>query len=325
VLAPYFAFIGRRLVQMVPLLLGITLIAFAVMQLAPGDYLTQMRANPDVSPQTVEALSRAYGLDKPWPVQYLLWLKNAVTGNFGYSFTYKEPVYNLIGRYVFATVILTFSAMLFSWALAVPMGIYAATHKNGMVDRATALLAYSGISAPGFFVALLALLFAQQSGLFPVGGMTSVNHAQLGPVGRALDIAHHLVLPVLVLGTRGVAGLMRQMRGNLLDVLGENYVLAARARGLHERKVIFKHAVRNAINPLITIFGLEISGLLAGAALVEAVMAWPGLGSLLLDAVRSQDLYVAMASFLMGAVLLMVGNLISDILLAVTDPRIRVA
>jgi peptide/nickel transport system permease protein len=168
-------------------------------------------------------------------------------------------------------------------------------------------------------------LLAQRTGWFPVGGMQSPNFSQMSPGQRFWDVAHHLVLPMVVLGTRGVATIMRQMRGNLLDVLNENYVLAARARGLKERTVIIKHAVRNAINPLITILGFELAGLLSGAALVESVMSWPGLGRLLLTSVQGQDLFVAMGAFLMGALLLILGNLVADVLLALTDPRIKVA
>lgn len=318
-------FIFRRLLHMIPLLLGITFIAFGVMQLAPGDYLTAMRGNPQVSPETIEHLRVSFGLDRPWYIQYLLWLKGALTGNFGYSFTYKQPVFELIGTYVSNTLILAISSLLLSWIVAVPMGVYAATHRNGLVDRITSLLAYVGISLPGFFVALLALMVAQRTGWLPVGGMTSPNHSSLSRIDQFKDLGWHLILPTLVLGTRGIAGIMRQMRGNLLDVLAENFVLAARARGQGEWKVIFKHGVRNAINPLITIFGYEISGLLAGAALVENVIAWPGLGRLLLNAVRSQDLFVAMGSFLMGAAMLILGNLLADVLLATTDPRIRLS
>jgi peptide/nickel transport system permease protein len=187
------------------------------------------------------------------------------------------------------------------------------------------LIAFVGISLPGFFVALLAMLWAQKTGLFPIGGMESPNHDSLSPVGKFMDIAEHLVLPTLVLGTRSLAGIMRQMRGGLLDVMNENFVLAARARGLKENVVVWRHAVRNAINPLITMFGYDLSGLLAGAALVERVMGWPGLGRLLLGAVLAQDLYLVMGSFLMGAILLILGNLIADILLACTDPRIKLS
>jgi len=318
-------FILRRLLHMIPLLLGITFIAFVVMQLAPGDYLTSMRGNPQVSEETIDNLRRSYGLDQPWYIQYLYWLKGAVTGNFGYSFTYKRQVFDLIGEYVFNTLLLAMTTLFFSWLVAIPMGVYAATHRNGLIDRLTSLLAYVGISLPGFFVALLALILAQRTGWLPVGGMESPDHDSMSRLDQIKDVGKHLILPTLVLGTRGVAGIMRQMRGNLLDILAENYVLAARARGMSERVVIFKHAVRNAINPLITIFGYEIAGLLAGAALVENVIAWPGLGRLLLDAVRSQDLFVAMGAFLMGAAMLILGNLLADILLATTDPRIRLS
>lgn len=321
-------FIARRILQMLPLLIGITLISFIVMQLAPGDYLDQFKANPQIKPETIENLRRDFGLVenpgfKDYIVMYAKWLGNALRGNFGYSFSYKIGVFELIGQRLYYTFILSFWSTLLAWGVAIPLGIYAATHRNSLADRFFNFVAFAGISLPGFFMALLAMKLAQQSGWFPVGGATSVNYDSLSWLGKVKDTGAHLILPVLVLGTRGVAGLMRQMRGNLLDVLSENYVLAARARGLSERRVVWKHAVRNSINPLITLIGYEISGLLAGAALVENVMAWPGLGRMLLEAVQAQDLYVAMGAFVMGGVLLILGNLIADILLATTDPRIR--
>lgn len=318
-------FILRRLLQIIPLLLGITFISFAIMKLAPGDFLSQMQANPQVKLETIIRLRHAFGLDRPWYIQYFCWLKNALSGNFGYSFAYKQPVFHLIWQYVGATLLLAMTSLVFSWAVAIPMGIYAATHRNSFMDRLISVIAFTGISLPGFFVALVALLWAQKTGWLPTGGLGSPNHDALSPVGKALDIAQHLILPTIVLGTRELATIMRQMRGNLLDVLNENYVLAARARGLSGRVVIFRHAVRNAINPLITLFGYDLAGLLAGAALVEYVVSWPGLGRLLLNAVQSQDLYVAMGSFVMGAVLLILGNLVADVLLALTDPRIKLS
>ena len=316
-------FILRRLLQLIPLVLGITFISFAVMQLAPGDYLTSLKGNPQIRPETIERLRTDFGLDKPWPQQYVIWLWNAFHLNFGYSFTYKIPVFALIGQRVYYTFLLSLWATIFAWVIALPLGVYVATHRNSFSDRIANFIAFAGISLPGFFVALLALIFAQSTGWLPVGSASSPNYSALDWGGRVWDTTKHLILPVLVLGTRGVAGLMRQMRGNLLDVLSENYVLAARARGLSERRVIYKHAFRNAINPLITLFGYELSGLLAGAALVETVMAWPGLGQLLLEAVQTKDLYVAMGAFVMGAGLLILGNLVADLLLALTDPRIK--
>ncbi len=318
-----FKFILKRLLQMIPLVLGITLLSFAVMQLAPGDYLTNLQGNPQIRPESIERLRHNFGLDQPWYTQYGLWLWNALHGNFGPSFTYKIGVFEVIGQRLYYTFLLSFWASVFSWVVAIPLGVYAATHRNNWLDRLSNFVAFAGISLPGFFMALLALLLAKQTGWFPIGGASSVNYAQMSHLEKIRDTGWHLILPVLVLGTRGVAGLMRQMRGNLLDVLSENYIMAARARGLKESKVIRKHALRNAVNPLITLFGYELSGLLAGAALVESVMSWPGLGQLLLKSVQDQDLYVAMGSFVMGAVLLILGNLIADVLLAVTDPRIK--
>ena len=316
-------FIFRRFLQLIPLLFAVTLISFGVMQLAPGDYLTALQGQPQIRPETIARLRHDFGLDQPWYIQYFRWLWNAMQGNFGFSFTYKIPVFELLGQRVYYTLLLAIYSTLLAWIVALPLGIYISTHRNGFVDRAVNFVAFAGISLPSFFVALLAMYFAQQSGWFPVGGATSVNYKSLSQWEKILDTGKHLILPVLVLGTGGVAGLMRQMRGNMLDVLSEQYILAARARGLNERWVIYKHALRNAINPIITLVGFTLAGLLGGAALVENVMAWPGLGRLLLEAVQTQDLYVAMGSFVMGTVLLIAGNLIADILLALTDPRIK--
>lgn len=318
-------FVLGRLLQMIPLLVGITLISFAVMQLAPGDYLSQMREDPRISQEAIEQMRRDYGLDRPWYVQYLRWLGNAARLNFGYSLAYHVPVTKLIGERMFNTFLLSSASLLFAWSLAIPLGILAAVRRNSWLDRAISLFAFAGISFPGFFMALLLLLFAERTGWFPIGGMRDTTWELLTPGQQFLDLLHHLALPTLVLGTHGLAGIMRQMRGNILDTLRENYVIAARARGLPEQWVIMKHAARNAINPLITVFGYSLAGLLSGAALVETVMSWPGLGRLILEAVQMRDLYLVMGSFLMGSVLLLLGNLIGDLLLALADPRIKLA
>lgn len=316
-------YILRRLLQIIPILLAVTVLSFAVMQLAPGNYLDTLRGQPTIRPETIERLTREFGLDQPWYVQYWRWLLNALRGNFGYSFSYKIPIFTLIGQRLYYTFLLSFWSMVVAWAVAIPLGIYAATHRNSIPDRLATLISYAQTALPGFFVALLLLMYANYSGRFPLGGATSVNYEALSQWGKIKDTGWHLFLPALVLGLRGVGGLMRQMRGNVLEVLGEQYIMAARARGLSERKVIWKHAFRNSINPLITLFGFELSGLLSGAALVENVLAWPGLGRLLLEAVQNRDIYVAMGSFVMGTVLLILGNLVADIMLAFTDPRIR--
>jgi peptide/nickel transport system permease protein len=321
-------FIVKRLLLLIPMVIGITLVSFFVMQLAPGDFLDAWRGQPQITPETIERMRREFGIvENPtfWQQaqQYGRWLLNALQGDFGFSFDKKIEASELIAQRLYYTFILSFWSTVFAWMVGIPLGIYVARNRNKFGDRVANFFAFAGISLPGFFIALLALKLAQETGWFPVGGAQSENYQSLSQWGKIKDTAWHMLLPVLVLGTRGVAGLMRQMRGNLLDVLSENFVLAARARGLSERKVVYKHAVRNSINPLITLFGYELSGLLAGAALVETVLGWPGLGLLLLESVRSQDLYVAMGAFTMGAVLLVLGNLVADVLLALTDPRIK--
>jgi len=316
-------YISRRLLHMVPLLLGISLISFIIIQLAPGDFLTQQALNPQVSTERIAQERARFGLDKPVYVQYFIWLKNALRLDFGHSFSYRVPVFRLIGARLFNTFILSLSAMVFTWILSIPLGIISAIKQYSWVDKLLTFLAFLGLAIPNFFFALLLLFMAMHTGWFPVGGMYSVNYHDLSLLGQIWDRAHHLVLPTIVLGTSGMAGLMRQMRGNLLDYLKADFVTTARAKGLSERVVIWKHAVRNAINPIITIFGLSLPGLLSGAALTEIVMAWPGLGRLMLEAVLAQDLYLVMGSLIMGSVLLILGNLVADLLLAWIDPRIR--
>ena len=295
------------------------------MQLAPGDYLDTLRGQPTIQAGNHRQAAEGFrfGSAALW-VQYGRWLWNAVQGDFGYSFTYKIEATTLIKQRLYYTFILSVWATILAWVVAIPArrlhrapsqrvrGSFGQLHRVRRDFAAGVLRGAAGDEAGR----------AERHG-FPVGGATSIGYDSMDWLGKVKDTGWHLILPVLVLGTRGVAGLMRQMRGNTLEVLSENYILAARARGLSERKVTWKHAVRNSINPLITLFGYELSGLLAGAALVENVMAWPGLGRLLLESVQNSDLYVAMASFVMGTLLLIFGNLIADILLAVTDPRIK--
>mgnify|MGYP001121167010 FL=1 len=316
-------YISRRLLHMIPLLLGISLISFIIIQLAPGDFLTQQALNPQVSAERIAQERARFGLDKPVYVQYFIWLKNALRLDFGHSFSYRVPVFRLIGARLFNTFILSLSAMIFTWVLSIPLGIISAIKQYSWVDKLLTFLAFLGLAIPNFFFALLLLFMAMRTGWFPVGGMYSVNYHGLSLLGQIWDRAYHLILPTIVLGTSGMAGLMRQMRGNLLDYLKADFVTTARAKGLSERVVVWKHAVRNAINPIITIFGLSLPGLLSGAALTEIVMAWPGLGRLMLEAVLAQDLYLVMGSLIMGSVLLILGNLVADLLLAWVDPRIR--
>jgi peptide/nickel transport system permease protein len=316
-------YILRRLLLLVPMLLGITAVSFAAIQLAPGDFLDEMRLNPVISGETVERMKRDFGLDQPPHVQYLRWLWNVVRGDFGYSFAYQVPVAWLLGSRWLNTVILNLAAFAVSWTVAIPLGIHAAVRQYSWSDHVLTFASLLGISTPTFFTGLLGLYVAFRTGWVPIGGMTSLGYEDLSPAGKVLDVAHHLILPTLILGFGGVAGLMRQMRGNLLEVLRQEYVKTARAKGLGERTVLYKHAVRNAINPLITIFGFQLGGLLSGSAILENVIGWPGIGQLIVEAIFKKDLYVVMASLVVGSVTLVLGNLVADVLLAAVDPRIR--
>lgn len=316
-------YVVRRLILAIPVLLGVSFLSFMVIAAAPGDFLDQYRLNPSISPQTIERLERQYGLDKPWYIQYFVWLKEVVKGNFGYSFQYHRPVFEIIWRRLGATLLLSVTTMIFVWSIAPAMGIYAALHQYSLLDETFSVIAFIGISIPNFFFALLFLYFAARTGWFPIGGIISLNFDDLSWWRKILDYLWHVVGPVLTLGTAGLAGIMRQMRGQLLDQLRQDYVMFAYAKGMPENNVIYKHALRNAINPIITIFGYNISGLLGGAVLTETVFGWPGMGRLVIEALQSQDLFLVMASLLLSSVMLILGNLIADILLAWADPRVR--
>jgi peptide/nickel transport system permease protein len=317
------AFLVRRLLALLPLLLGITFMVFLLMYMAPGDFLDQARASRDVSKETIELMERQFGLDEPWYVQYGLWLRNVATLEFGESFAYKIPVLDLIGQRLPATLLLSVTSILFAWCVAIPVAVLAAMKKDGLFDRLSALLAYCALSVPEFFLAILAVFFAAVTGLFPTGGLTSIEYEFMGPGARLLDIARHLVLPTLVLGVGGIAGMMRILRANFIDYLHADFATAARAKGLPERSVLFKHVLRNAINPLLTSLGFAFSSLLSGAVLVENIMNYPGLGRLIFESIMAQDQYVVMAGVVVGCVLLVLGNLLADLLLAWSDPRIK--
>ena len=308
---------------MVPLILGITFFSFMIISIAPGDYLTMMSQNPQVTQDTIDGLRVKFGLDMPWYIQYVKWLWNAMHLDFGYSFANQVPVFSLISGRLLNTMILALSAALFAWGLSIPLGVISAVRQNTWIDRSASFVSFIGLSIPEVFFALLMVLFAAKTGWFPVGGMKSIDFEYMSYPAQIIDLLHHLILPTIVLGSISMAGRMRQMRANLLDTLLQDYVQTARAKGLSERIVIYKHALRNAINPLITLFGFTLARLLSGAFLVEVVMNWPGLGRLILDALFARDLYLVMGSLLMASVMLILGNLAADILLALSDPRIR--
>ncbi len=317
-------YIIRRILIVIPLLLAISILSFFIMQLSPGSYLDQMRLNPDISEDLINRMEAEFGLDKNVFSQYFYWLGQILQGNLGESFTYRIPVVEIIGSRLINTLILSVAAMIIAWGVAIPLGVYSATHRYSWLDNIFSVLSFIGLSIPNFFFALLLLFLIVRFNVpLPVNGMTSIFYDYMTPMQKILDILKHLLVPAVVLGTAGTASLMRQMRGQMLDVINSDYIRTARAKGLKESRVINKHALRNAINPMITIFGFQLSSLFSGAALTEIVTGWPGLGKMMLTAVRSKDLYLAMAGMMMGSLMLILGNLAADILLALNDPRIR--
>ncbi len=318
-----FKYIIKRILQTIPLLIMVSLISFFIIRLSPVDPLAELKLNPSVSPATVERERQRLGLDKPIIVQYGKWACSFVQGDLGVTST-GEKVSQKLKERIPNTLLLTSIVILLTWLVGVPLGIIAAVNWKTPFDRILTVLTSIGMAIPSFFFAVLLLIFAVKTGWFPIGGLTSPNFADMNFIGKLWDITHHLILPVIVLFTISLAGLQRQMRANMLDVLDSDYVKFARAKGLSEFSVIYKHALRNAINPMITLLGFEFAGLLSGAALTEYVFQYPGLGRLILEAVMKSDINLVMASLMMGAIMLVLGNLIADILLIITDPRIRV-
>lgn len=318
-------YVLKRFSQALLTLLLASALSFVIIQLAPGDYLDTLRQNPKISPERLAELKQQFGLDRSWWEQYVLWLWRIVTqGDFGTSFVYQRSVASLLWERIPNTLLLAISSLVVTWAIAIPLGIVAGVNHNRRLDSFLQFISYTGQGFPSFITALVMLIFAQNtSPLFPVGGMTSIYYNELTPLGKVVDVGWHIILPTVALSITGFAGLQRIMRGELLDVLRQDYIQTARAKGLPEDRVIYVHALRNAVNPLITLLGFEFAGLLSGAFISEYFFNWPGLGRLILQAVLAQDLYLVMASLMMGAVMLIVGNLIADLLLKAIDPRIR--
>ena len=315
-------YIFKRILQTIPLLIIVSIVSFFIIRLSPVDPLAELRLNPSVSKETLQRETERLGLDKPIIVQYGKWAKSFIKGDLGVT-SNGELVSAKLKERIPNTLLLTAIVIFLTWVVGVPLGVAAALNWKTPFDRMMTVLTSIGMAIPSFFFAVLLLIFAVKTGWFPVGGLTCTNFSELSLGGKILDLTHHLFLPVVVLLTISLAGLQRQMRANLLDVLDSDYVKFARAKGLSEFKVVYKHALRNAINPMITLLGFEFAGLLSGAALTEYVFQYPGLGRLILEAVLKSDINLVMASLMMGAIMLVLGNLIADILLIITDPRIR--
>lgn len=317
----------KRLGELIPTFLGITLISFFIIHLAPGkptDILTEL--NPKITPEAREKLEKYYGLDKPVIVQYGIWLKRIIKLDFGKSFsTDRRPVWDKIKERLPITIIINVISLLLILVIAIPIGVSSAVRQNSLYDKITTVGVFVGFAMPTFWLALLLMmLFGVYLHWLPLSGLRSLNYEALSTSGKILDYIKHLLLPVFVSAFGGLAGLSRYMRNNMLEVIRADYITTARAKGLPERDVIYKHALRNAILPVITILGLSVPGLIGGSVIFETIFAIPGMGQLFYMSVMTRDYPLIMGILTIGAILTLLGNLLADIGYALADPRIRV-
>ncbi|HSW42141.1 MAG TPA: ABC transporter permease [Patescibacteria group bacterium] len=316
-------YVVRRLIQAIPILIGISVITFFIVYTAPGDPFDRFRSNR-VSPEVIENLRRIYGLDQPLPIQFTRWFSTFWTfpwdaTAWGYSITDGQPVRDKIFERIPSTLQLMGTALFFTIVIAIPVGILGAVKQYSVADKVIAVVTTIGYALPTFWLGLiLRQIFAQQLDLFPLFGKQS-----FGREGDVLDLLWHLFLPALTITIVGVAGWSRYMRASMLEVLRADYIRTAKAKGLASSRVIFKHALRNALIPIVTLLGLTVPALLAGAAITEAVFSWPGLGFLGVSAVTERDYPVVLAFAMIGGTMVIAGNLLADILYAVVDPRIK--
>ncbi|MBN1614501.1 MAG: ABC transporter permease [Deltaproteobacteria bacterium] len=322
------AYILKRLILMIPLLIGITIICFGVMHLAPGsptDLETQM--NPRASAEAKARLRAMYDLDKPFHQQYFLWVKKLAIGDLGRSFSSDHRlVADKIIERLPITIVINVLSMILILVIAIPLGVLSAVRQDTLFDRITSVFVFIGFATPTFWLALLMMiLFGVHLDWLPISGIRSLNHEYLPPAEAFLDLVKHLILPIALSAFGGLAGLSRYMRSNMLEVIRQDYIMTARAKGLSEWVVIGKHALRNALLPVITILGLSVPGLIGGSVIFETIFAIPGMGQLFYMAVMARDYPVVMGILFIGALLTLIGNLIADVSYALADPRIRVA
>ncbi|WP_080847220.1 ABC transporter permease [Cytobacillus gottheilii] len=313
------SYIIRRTIMAIPLLFGITILSFAIIQAAPGDP-TSLLMDPSMKPSDKEAFRERYGLDEPVHVQYMKWLGNMVQGDFGDSIIKRgTPVSELIMNRLPNTLLLMLTSTILAIIIAIPFGIYSAMRPYSKLDYTVTVTSFLGVATPNFWLGLILIMFLSVTlGWFPTGGVSTLN-ADFS----LWDRIHHLILPAFVLATADMAALTRYTRSSMIDVLKQDYIRTAMSKGFKERKVVFKHGVRNGMIPIITIFGLMLPSFIGGAAITERVFAWPGIGLLFIESAFQRDYPVIMALTVISAVFVVIGNLVADILYAVFDPRIE--
>lgn len=316
-------YIIRRIIQMIPVFLGILFILFFILEQAPGTPVSNMML-PKMTPAQKAELAAKLGLDIPWYQRFVNWIGEALHGNLGYSINHKKPVTEVIGNYVGATLLLSFVSLIISVLIGIPAGVVSATRQYSTTDNVLTVISFIGISIPSFFFGLLLLkFFAVDIQLFPLFGLKDPLLMTTSPVKKALDVAWHLFLPSIVLGLGSTATFMRYTRSSMLEVIRQDYIRTARAKGLKEKTVIYRHAFRNAIIPIITLLGFWIPSLLSGAVITETIFALPGLGKISVEASMTRNYPLILGVNAMLSILTLIGALVADILYAVADPRIR--
>ncbi|MEE8443804.1 MAG: ABC transporter permease [Alphaproteobacteria bacterium] len=324
-----FGYLIRRLLMMFPTLIAISAIVFVIIQLPPGDYLSSYVAELQSQGETVSAdkiafLREQYGFDRPMWEQYAVWVFGMLQGDFGYSFEYSLPVSEVVGDRLWLTFIVSFTTILFTWAVSFPIGVYSATHQYSLGDYGLTFLGFLGLATPNFLLALVLLYIANSWFGTSFGGLMDPEFIEQGwSWAKALSVLEHLWVPVVVIGTSGTAGMIRRLRANLLDELQKQYVVTGRAKGLPPVRLLLKYPLRMALNPFIADIGNLLPQVISGAAIVSVVLSLPTTGPMLLDALRSQDMYLAGSFLMFLAALTVVGVFLSDLALAVLDPRIR--
>ncbi|HVZ81305.1 MAG TPA: ABC transporter permease [bacterium] len=315
----------RRLLVMVPMVLGISILTFAILQLSPGDPASlSVSLNSKIDPGYITKLRASYGLDQPVYVQYGHWLQGMLTLNFGNSFMDGRPVSTVIAERLPATLLLSGLSEVLLFLVAVPLGVMAAYYRGSWLDRFLTLFSFAGFAMPTFWLALmLMLIFGVHLGWLPVSGMTSVGSEYLPWYGRIGDLALHLILPLVVTTYGGLASVSRYARTSMLEVIRQDYIRTARAKGLSEFQVVFKHALPNALIPIITLLGLSLPALIGGSFIIETIFAWPGMGRLGFEAIMSRNYTLVMGIGTISAILTLLGNLLADIGYALADPRVR--
>lgn len=316
--------IARRCLHSAGLLAAVSAAGFLLLEFSPGRFLDEARLDPSIAPQTLAALRQRYGLDDPLPTRYLHWLQSTLKGEFGFSFSYNRPVSDLIGPRILNTALLAVTALMASWPAGLALGLWSAARRGRWPDRVCALASTAALAVPEIIVACALLLVAVQSRLFPAGGMWPLEADRLDLLHRLIELGRHLALPVLALTFSTLPVVMRHARSVVEDASRQPFALAARAHGITGARLWLRHLFPPAAGPVVSLLGLSVAGLFSTTFLVESVFGWPGLGPLLLEAIRARDVHLVIGSVMIAAASLAAGNLIADLLQYALDPRIRI-